>query len=267
MRNNNGNALFLILIALALFGALSYAVTQSSRAGGDIDREKQMIDQAVAEQCNASIEYAVNKLKTLNRCNASEISYELADGTNANSSAPSDESCHVFRATGAGATPCGDYDCDENALAALAIGESCGSIVYAGISGSNRIYTTPADQAVTSWNNGSTDVNDRTVTGASSTSNGLTNTNTLVGLSDAGAPYDAAETCRALGAEWYLPARDELHLLYTNRIVIGGFNTGGTWYWSSTESSDRFSIIQRFSADSELNRPKYASWSVRCVRR
>ena len=94
---------------MALFAALSYAVTQSGRDGGNIDREQQELNLAVNEQCIGLVEYGENQLKIFNNCADDQISYELPSGGNPNPLAPSDRSCHVFDDAGAGITPCGSF--------------------------------------------------------------------------------------------------------------------------------------------------------------
>lgn len=260
MTCQRGSALFLILIAVALFAALSYAVTHSSRAGGNIDREEQKLDQAVSAQCNASVDYAVNKLRLIADCPESDINYDIDDTT------PGDKSCHVFEPEGGGAVPCGAYLDDGNCvLETLALGEKCedADIVYAGELAGTRLYTTAADQGDFTWNNGS---GDWTITGVTSTTDGKANTDTLVALSDIGAPYKAANACRGLGSEWYLPAYEELNVLYTNRAAIGGFNDGR--YWSSWERNHYNARHQRFTdGGHNMYLGKNENYSVRCVRR
>lgn len=64
MKSNSGNVLFLILIAVALFAALSYAVTSSSRGGG-IDAKKDSSELIASEIMNyvSSLEQAVTRLR------------------------------------------------------------------------------------------------------------------------------------------------------------------------------------------------------------
>lgn len=100
MNKQSGNALFLILIAVALFAALSYAITSSSRGSGGIEEEQETLDAAVVQQCAAMVEYGENKLKSLNGCSDSELNYELPDGSNANGDAPPDGSCDLFKQKG-----------------------------------------------------------------------------------------------------------------------------------------------------------------------
>ena len=61
-QTQKGNVLFLILIAVALFAALSYAVTQSSRSGGDSSRETNILNAAQLTQYPTSIRTAVLRL-------------------------------------------------------------------------------------------------------------------------------------------------------------------------------------------------------------
>ncbi len=59
----SGNVLFLILIAVALFAALSYAVTQSSRTGGGAsDGEQNLINSAQITQYPASVRTAIVRM-------------------------------------------------------------------------------------------------------------------------------------------------------------------------------------------------------------
>ena len=112
MKQNQGNVLFLILIAVVLFAALSYAVTQSSRGSGNADEETLKLVASEMLQDAALMTQAVQRLMLIKGCSDTQISVQYdwdSDGTlenngddNYNSSAPSDRSCHIFFPEGAG---------------------------------------------------------------------------------------------------------------------------------------------------------------------
>jgi hypothetical protein len=88
----------------------------------------------------------------------------------------------------------------------------------------------------------------RIVVGTSSISDGKANTDKVMARADS-SQYPVFQWCRAKGAEWYLPARDELKRLLLNDEVRNAVNKtldqhgavklveeGDTaWYWSSSE--------------------------------
>lgn len=97
-----GNALFLILIGVALFAALSYAVTQTGRGGRDARNETIEIEASRLFTQMASIRSAVDRL-TLLGCPKEQLSYEGAPGSYANQvKFPSDTDCLVFNGEGGG---------------------------------------------------------------------------------------------------------------------------------------------------------------------
>jgi hypothetical protein len=65
LKNNSGNILFIILIAVALFAALSYAVTKSNNIGtNNATQETSTINGAVLAQYTASIRAALQRMTT-----------------------------------------------------------------------------------------------------------------------------------------------------------------------------------------------------------
>lgn len=104
-KKQKGNALFFILIAIALLGLLTVTMSRSGSNSNDTGSYEQ--SQIVASEVlnyAKSIENAVQSLLARG-CSENEISFEnsgVAGYTNPNS--PADKSCHVFDVAGAGMT-------------------------------------------------------------------------------------------------------------------------------------------------------------------
>lgn len=86
MKRDSGNALFLILIAVALFAALSYAITQSGRGGGSVDKETNAITAAQIVQFGGAMEQAMTRMKLMGGTSDTEYNfgnpvYKVLDGT------------------------------------------------------------------------------------------------------------------------------------------------------------------------------------------
>ena len=102
--SEGGNVLFLILVAVVLFVALSYAVTQSSRGSGGADKELQDIHAAQLLQYLVSIKQAVTRMQIINGCSDEDISF-VHDGFHGNFWAHSpalDTKCQLFHLDGGG---------------------------------------------------------------------------------------------------------------------------------------------------------------------
>ena len=62
MQNERGNVLFMILIAVALFAALSYAVTKTTRGGGSIEREDKTLKASRLTLMGAVVQATVTRM-------------------------------------------------------------------------------------------------------------------------------------------------------------------------------------------------------------
>lgn len=102
-RRQSGNVLFVILIAVALFAALSYVVTQERTGTKDISEDKANLLASQITSYASSVAGAVLRLKNIGGCTDEMISFEnpLVSGY-LNSNAPADKHCHVFHPSGGG---------------------------------------------------------------------------------------------------------------------------------------------------------------------
>lgn len=98
-----GSIIVWIMIMVALFAALSYAVSQGSRSGTQSISDEQA-GLAVTEILDyaSAVKRVVQELQ-INGCSDTEISFEntVVSGY-INPNAPTDNSCHVFHPTGGG---------------------------------------------------------------------------------------------------------------------------------------------------------------------
>ena len=115
--NTRGNILFLILLAVVLFAALSYAVTSSMRGGGkDVSDEQAQTGAAAITQYVSLIRSEVQRLMMVNDCKLSNLDwrddyYKRYNGSFAYAGSASNApvspktGCAIFTAYGGNITP------------------------------------------------------------------------------------------------------------------------------------------------------------------
>jgi hypothetical protein len=110
MRSESGSVIFYILIAIVLFAALSFAVSQSMRGGSNMDAERLRLSVTEILQYADSLKQAVQKVK-IEGSDDAELSFvntTIAGYTNAACTAAA---CKIFDASGGGAI----YDVPDEA--------------------------------------------------------------------------------------------------------------------------------------------------------
>ena len=124
------------------------------------------------------------------------------------------------------------------------------------------------------WYNGS-----YVTTGATGTAvgTGADNTTTIISVQGATETSYAAGLARAYTGggytDWFLPSKDELNKMYTNRATINttaasnsGSDFSNWYYWSSTENDGGNAWAQHFLSGYQYGVNKYSTRNVRAVR-
>jgi hypothetical protein len=124
-----------------------------------------------------------------------------------------------------------------------------GIIFYIDATVEHGLIAATSDQSSSSnWWNGSL-----ITTGATTTNNGSTNTTTIINAQGNTGSYAAKLSRDFKGGgfnDWYLPSKDELNLLYSQKTLVGGFLD--KIYWSSTEWTTGAAWVQNFVTGEQL---------------
>ena len=150
---------------------------------------------------------------------------------------------------------------------ALAVGESYqgGIIFYVDGSGGGLIAAESDQSTGTSWFNGS-QVN----VGSTSSAIGTGQANTTTIVSALGSGSYAAQICDDLVlngySDWYLPSRDELSTLYSQKNKVGGFTS--TLYFASYQLSanNNASTVSFSTGGLSYTTHQYSAGHVRAIR-
>lgn len=115
------------------------------------------------------------------------------------------------------------------------------------------------------WSNGST-----VVTNASGSSLGWGQENTTAIVSALGDGNYAASLCKKMVIngydDWYLPSKEELHLIYQQKAQGKLSNLSNDFYWSSTEVSATMAWSQSFSNGANGSTDKSGNYAVCAIR-
>lgn len=155
----------------------------------------------------------------------------------------------------------------SNELSFLSLNYAIGVEYLGGIiasldgTGTHGVIVSKNDLTSSKWSNSNESVSTNASTGDTNTSNIINTT---------GSGDCAAKKCRDLGDDWYLPSRNELYLLYDKKTDL---NITGSFYWSSTQSTD--DTTKGVAVDFSLSNPtptpddksKFTVYSVRAIRK
>ena len=124
------------------------------------------------------------------------------------------------------------------------------------------ILISPTDLPSSAWYNGTYTLIGSSQTGLSQY--GYTNTFSIVNTQGSGT-YAAYLCFNYSGASgWYLPTKDELNKIYSNKSMIANLSSGK--YWSSSESTSYFTWSQDFSTGTQSLDMKNNVYSVRAAK-